>query len=103
MSEVSKNDAVRRLAAEIKKFAWDDLVEAHNELLPFAPVSVDSDPQDSKKVKSTILTRVADGLEAEEIIDLWNVVFPADHNVWYDEEQQCVHINEEPQHIESSD
>ena len=26
------------------------------------------------------------GIEAEEIVDLWNVVFPEDHNVWYNEE-----------------
>jgi len=103
MSEVSRDDAVQRLASEIEKFAWDDLVETHNELLPFAPVSIDSDPQDTNKLKGTILSRVADGLEAEEIIDLWNVVFPADRNVWYDDENECVHYNEEPQHVESSD
>lgn len=103
MSAVSKNDAVQRLATEIETFGWDDLVETHNELLPFAPVSVDSKLKDVAKLKATILGRVSDGLEAEEIIDLWNVVFPVHRNVWFDEEHDCVHYNEEPQHVESSD
>ena len=38
---------------------------------------------------------VRSGLEAEEIVDLWNVVFPDDRNVWYDEEDDKIHYNEE--------
>jgi len=34
-------------------------------------------------------------LDAEEIVDLWNVVFPQDRNVWYDEEAKAIHYNEE--------
>ena len=32
---------------------------------------------------------------AEEIVDLWNVLFPADRNVWYDEQEDKIHYNEE--------
>ena len=35
------------------------------------------------------------GLEAEEIVGLWNVVFPEDRNVWYDDETKAIHFNEE--------
>ena len=32
---------------------------------------------------------------AEEIVDLWNVLFPADRNVWYDEQEDKIHYTEE--------
>ena len=38
---------------------------------------------------------IRDGLAAEEIVDLWNVVFPDDCNVWYNEETKAIHYNEE--------
>ncbi|MHC5541359.1 hypothetical protein ACYOEI_24320 [Singulisphaera rosea] len=38
---------------------------------------------------------IRDGLEAEEIVDLWNVVFPTDRHVWYDEGSRVIHYNEE--------
>lgn len=42
-----------------------------------------------------IARRVREGLEAEEIVDLWNVVFPEDRQVWYDEEVNSICYNEE--------
>ncbi len=43
---------------------------------------------------SEIARQIRGGLEAEEIVDLWNVVFPEDRNVWYDEEEKSVCYNE---------
>jgi hypothetical protein len=103
MAEVSKSDAILRLLAELDKFAWDDVVEIHNELFPFEPLSVDGEPKDVELVRKTVKDRITEGLESEEIIDLWNVVFPAARNVWYDDENECVRFNGEPQQVESSD
>ena len=45
---------------------------------------------------SEIARQIRGGLEAEEIVDLWNVVFPEDRNVWYNpEETNAIHFNEE--------
>ena len=46
-------------------------------------------------VASEIARHLRSGLEAEEIVDLWNVVFPEDRNVWYDEEAKSIDFNEE--------
>ncbi len=35
------------------------------------------------------------GLAPEEIVALWNVVFPRDRNVWYNEEEDRIFYNEE--------
>ncbi len=38
---------------------------------------------------------IRNGLEPEEIVDLWNVVFPEDYNVYYDVDEDLIHHNEE--------
>ena len=103
MSAVSKDQAVQRMSTEIKQFACDDLVEVHNELLPDAPQSMDDREVDCEKLTTGIIDRILSGLEVEEIVDLWNVVFPKDRNVWYDDETETVHFNEEPEHVGSTE
>jgi hypothetical protein len=58
---------------------------------------------DCEELTAGIMNRIQNGLEDEEIVDLWNVVFPKDRNVWYDDETERVHFNEEPEHVESTD
>jgi hypothetical protein len=65
-----------------------DLPEIYAELFPERPPG-------ATPVASEIARSIRDGLEAEEIVDLWNVVFPQDRNVWYDEETRVIHFNEE--------
>lgn len=103
MAKITKEEAVQKLSDEIAAFSWDDVIETHNELFPFEPLSVDADPKGVERVRKKVMDRITGGIEAEEIIDLWNVVFPSDRNVWYDDEGDCVRYNEEPQRVESSD
>lgn len=103
MSQISEVVATQRLSSEIEKLSWDDIVEIHNELFPLQPLSVESESKDADEVRKKVMNRLAEGLESEEIIDLWNVVFPRDRNVWFDDEQVCVRFNEEPQQVESSE
>ena len=35
------------------------------------------------------------GLEAEEIPDLWNVIFPYHRSVWFDEEEGLLHYDKD--------
>ncbi|HQZ68145.1 MAG TPA: hypothetical protein PLY87_23805 [Planctomycetaceae bacterium] len=103
MSEIAVNVAVQRLSKKIEEFSWDDIIESHNELFPFQALSVEEEPKEIELVRKKVMDRIENGLEAEEVVDLWNVVFPSDRNVWYDEENECVRFNEEPQQVESSD
>ena len=103
MSQISEVVATQRLSSDIEKFSWDDIVEIHNELFPLQPHSVECESKDADEVRKKVMNRLAEGLESEEIIDLWNVVFPRDRNVWFDDEQACVRFNEEPQQVESSE
>jgi hypothetical protein len=88
MPAISRKDAVERLAHGVAAAKTSDLGEIYAELFPER--SVPASP-----VRGEIVSYIRNGLEAEEIMDLWNFVFPADHNVWYDEEEQAIRYNEE--------
>jgi hypothetical protein len=88
MPALSINEAAERLAKVVEKAKPTVLGEIYAELFPEKPVAT--------PLSATDLARhIRSGLEAEEIVDLWNVVFPADRNVWYDEEDEEIHYNEE--------
>jgi hypothetical protein len=88
MPSLSRAEAAERLAAVVERAKPSDLPEIYSELFP---EKLPAAPPDA----SEIARHIRSGLEAEEIVDLWNVVFPEDSNVWYDEETKAIHFNEE--------
>lgn len=93
MPTIAKEKAIDRLTAAIGTARSDDLVEIHNELFPEQPVPHGA--ADQSALSRRILRHVSSGLEVEEILDLWNVVFPAHHDVWFDEDEGLVHYAED--------
>jgi hypothetical protein len=88
MPALPKKQAIEKLAGVVEKAKPTALAEIYAELFP---EKLAATPPSASELARHIRT----GLEAEEIVDLWNVVFPADRNVWYDEEENEVHYNEE--------
>jgi hypothetical protein len=88
MPALSKNQAVEKLAEIVEQAKPTTLAEIYAELFPEKPSA-------APLSAVNLVRHIRCGLEAEEIVDLWNVVFPADHNVWYDEEADNIHYNEE--------
>ncbi|HVX14115.1 MAG TPA: hypothetical protein VHC22_23215 [Pirellulales bacterium] len=88
MPALSTNEAAERLAKVVEKAKPTALAEIYTELFPEKPATAAPSAAD-------LAQHVRSGLEAEELVDLWNVVFPADRNVWYDEEDKKIHYNEE--------
>lgn len=88
MSPLSTNDAAERLAKNIEIAGPAALAEIYSELFPDKPSASSPSAKD-------LARHVRSGLKAEELVDLWNVVFPADWNVWYDEEAKQIHYNED--------
>jgi hypothetical protein len=88
MPVLSRAEAAERLAASVEKAKPSALAEIYSELFPERPPA-------PSPVASEIARHIRSGLEAEEIVDLWNVVFPADRHVWYDEETEAIRFNEE--------
>ncbi len=88
MPAIPTHEAVERLARVVETAKPTNLREIYAELFPEKPVS-------NPLVAGDIARHIRGDLAAEEIVDLWNVVFPEDHNVRYDEETEAIRFNEE--------
>jgi len=88
MPVVKRAEAIERLALFAEKAKPGQLREFYGELFPEKAITVTPNAIELAK-------RIRQGLLVEELIDLWNVAFPSDRNVWFDEETELVHINEE--------
>ncbi len=88
MPALSTREAAEKLADRVEKAKSSDLAEIYAELFPEATTS-------ALPAASDIARHIRGGLAGEEIVDVWNVLFPADRNVWYDEVTKAIHYNEE--------
>lgn len=103
MPEITKQQAVELLTKAVEEARPDDLAEIHNELFPAHPVTEDKAAAASSSLVQKIVTHMANGLEVEELVDLWNVVFPHHRRVWFDEGQELIHYDEEQEPAETAE
>lgn len=88
MPAIERNQAAHRLAAVVEKAKPLVLDRFVAELFPEEEVAAELSA-------AALAEHVRCQLEAEEIVDFWNVVFPGDRNVWYNDEDDKIHYNEE--------
>lgn len=94
MATITKQQAVTQLAREVDVAGPDDLVEIYYELFPDAR-GVEAEAQsDPSVLLGRIRARFADGLEGEEVLDLWNMIYPKARSTWYDEEVDEIHYRQ---------
>lgn len=95
MPAIKKSDAIEKLALAAESASRaDDLVEIYAELFPGRGLPNVAGAK-AKALAVELARHIRSGIEPEEVVDLWNVVFPADRNVYYDEEHEVVRYNEE--------
>ncbi len=99
MATIAKPKAVSRLSEAIKKAQPDDLVEIYNELFPEKPTTEARATEDPSALVDSIIAHIGRGLEVEEILDLWNVIFPMHHRVWFDEDEDLIHYAEKSEPV----
>jgi hypothetical protein len=88
MPALSTKEAIERLAKGVEQARPPALAEVYAEIFPEKAGTATPSAAD-------LARHVRSGLEPEEVVDLWNVVFPLDRNVWYDEQEDQIHYNEE--------
>lgn len=88
MPTISEIEAAEKLASCVEKANPSHLPEIYSELFP-------ERPSPTSLIASDLAKHIRTGLEPEEIVDLWNVIFPEDRHVWYDEEAKVIRYNEE--------
>jgi hypothetical protein len=88
MPVLSLQQATNQLATAVERARPADLEQIYAEIFPEHVAA----PTPTAHELAAI---IRSGLEAEELVDLWNVVFPLDANVWFNEETEQIHLNEE--------
>jgi exosome complex RNA-binding protein Rrp42 (RNase PH superfamily) len=84
MYTIPKAEAIERLARAVEKASTEDLIEIYAELFPVAP-RLDATGPKFAEIAVEMARHIRSEIEPEEMVDLWNVVFPAARNVYYDE------------------
>jgi hypothetical protein len=88
MPAIKHSEAAEKLARKVEGARASALTQIYAELFP-------ETPSPRAPLASEIASHIREGLAGEEIVDLWSVVFPDDRNVWYNEETDAIHFNEE--------
>ena len=86
MPAIKKDQAISKLTAAIHDLQSDDIVDVYNELFPEYPSDATSVKRDLPGFQKRIFDHIDLGLEAEEILDLWRVLFPKDRRLHFNEE-----------------
>jgi hypothetical protein len=94
MKTVPKAEAVAKLTHQISGMRPDDLAEVFGELFPSEPISDREVGTRKDEVLHRINEHIRRGLETEELVDLWNVVFPENRKVTYDEESDSIRYHD---------
>lgn len=102
MPMVSKDKALKLLTNQVqKKLGTDELLEVYNEVFPKNPCTEVKARVNSRPLIADLVKHFHGGLEIDEVIDLWRLIFPGHRNVWYDEEEERIHYNEEVETVPS--
>ena len=103
MCAVARDEAVNVLTNAVTDAPTDELVEFYNELFPDEPISEADVQHDTAPLVGRIVAHIECGLEIEEIVDLWNVVFPRHHHVEFDEVTQSLQYSDEAESFQLAD
>ena len=101
MPAVNKDQALELLSGEIQKFDADELLEVYNEVFPEHPSSAELARKDPSSLVKQIVDYIRSGLEIDELIDLWEVILPRHHDLWYDEEEEKINYHDETEPVPS--
>jgi hypothetical protein len=102
MPVVTKDKALELLTKEVQeKLGTDELLEVYNEVFPDDPHTELEVREDPTPLIEQLVHHVISGLEIDEVIDLWGLIFPKHRNVWYDDEEERLHYHEEAEAVSS--
>ncbi len=94
MAAIRIDVAVEKLTHAVEEMSADDLVQVYGELFPDEPTTEEAAHEDVTPLVEQIVDHIGRGLEPEEVVDLWNVVFPSGREVYCDEEDNLFHFQE---------
>jgi hypothetical protein len=93
MPAIPMKEAVERLARAVEEASSEDLVQYYAELYPEKPLP-DVSGVNAAVLATVMAAHIREGIEPEEVVDLWYVIFPTSRNVCYDVEDGTLRYNE---------
>lgn len=100
MPVVTKEQALELLTKEVQeKLGVDELVEVYNEAFPDHPYTEAAAHQDTTPLIEQLVELIHREQGVDEVMDLWGLIIPKTRNIWYDEEEDRIHFNEETEAI----
>ncbi|MBV9122224.1 MAG: hypothetical protein JO112_02545 [Planctomycetes bacterium] len=100
MPVITKEQALELLTNEVQKnLAADELLEVYHEVFLDDPSTEEEVYEDSCPLIEPLVDHINSGLEIDEVMDLWGLIFPKHRNVWYDDEAERIHYNEEAEAV----
>ncbi len=99
MATISKQEAVDRLTGAVRTARPDDLAEIHNELFPETPTTENKAKENPSAFVEKIVAHINNGLEVQEILDLWNVIFPKHRRVRFDEDDGLIRYDDKIEQV----
>ena len=94
MPTITLDAATDRLTHAVEEMHADDLLQIYNELFPDEPASEEEAYEDVTPLVEHIVEHIDQGLQPEEVVDLWNVAFPKIPQVYFNEEDGLLHYVE---------
>src|SRR5262245_5697388 len=102
MPVVTRDQALELLTNEVEeKLGADELLEVYNEVFADDPYTEEEAYEDVTPLVEQLVEHMNGGLEIDEVMDLWGLIFPKHRKVWYDDEEERIHSNEEPEAVPS--
>lgn len=95
MPTLTPKDAAARMANDVNDVPDDELRGVYNELFPLDPIQGDTLPRPRDEVIATVRDYLVTSAVPEELVDLWNVMYPEYRDVWYDEDEELMHCEVE--------
>jgi len=95
MPALKRNQVIDLLTRAVKQdLNADDLLQVHKELFLDNSLNQEEFYDDDART-AEILEYINGDLAVEDLIDLWNLIYPKHRHVWYDEQAEKFHYNEE--------
>jgi hypothetical protein len=96
MPVLSRDKAIELLTKAVEEdLHADDLLQVHNELFPDDPMTEAEIYDDVTPATESIVSYINSDLAVEDLLDLWNLIYPKHRNIWYDELAEKFHYNGE--------
>ena len=100
MPVITKEQALELMTNAVREeLGADEVPEVYNDIFSDKRYTAENTPEDVTPLVEQIVAYFNSGLEIDEVVDLWGMIFTKHRNIWYNEEEERIHFNEETEEV----